>query len=273
MRAGFDAGVNFIDTAGAYGDGYSEQVVGKAVAELPRDQVVVATKVFWHFYPDGHRYPDLSPEYIAQYCDESLRRMNLSHIDLLQCHSWDPLTPVEAQSEALDRLVAQGKIRAYGVSNWNAEQMRYALSAGKFASNQPHYNLLNREIEEALLPLCQANDIGTMVYSSLALGLLSGKYKGTETFDDLRKNSANFTGERFKMICDRVAQVGQIARDLGMSTVQLVLSATVMHPGIHCAIVGIKNREQILEAAGAMGKSLSRQQWYAVRDLLKIPAA
>lgn len=271
MRAAFDAGVNFIDTAGAYGDGYAEQVVGRAVAQLPRDQVVIATKVFWHFHPDGHRFPDLSRQYILQYCDESLARMKLSHIDLLLCHSWDPLTPADEQAEALDRLVQQGRIRAYGVSNWNAEQHRYGLSAGgKFAANQPSYSLLNREIEDNLLPFCQANDIGVMVYSSLALGLLSGKYKGDETFSDLRKNRADFTGERFKTICDRVAKVTELARQLGMSTVQLVLAATLMHPGIHCAIVGIKSTSQILDAAGAMTKTLSREQWYAVRDLLRV---
>src|SRR5687768_2332577 len=91
MREAFEAGVNFFDTAGAYGDGHAEQVLGRGVAELPRDQIVIATKVYWHFYPDGRRYPDLSRQYILQYCDEALTRMKTDYIDLLQCHSWDPL--------------------------------------------------------------------------------------------------------------------------------------------------------------------------------------
>jgi aryl-alcohol dehydrogenase-like predicted oxidoreductase len=269
MHRAFEAGVNFYDTAGAYGEGHAEEVLGRGIADLPREQVVVATKVYWHFHADGRRYPDLSKEYVLEYCDDALRRMKLDYVDLLQCHSWDPLTPLDEVVEALERLTKWGKIRAYGTSNWNVDQLRYGQSAGNFSSDQPPYSLVNRGIEKDCLPYCQSADIGTLVYSSLHLGLLSGKYKGNETFTDVRKNNPDFQGERFKTLCERIAKVGEMARDRGMSTVQYVLAATLMHPGITCAIVGVKTPDQIVEAAGAMGKSLSREEWHAVRNLLQ----
>jgi aryl-alcohol dehydrogenase-like predicted oxidoreductase len=156
------------------------------------------------------------------------------------------------------------------VSNWPVELMRTGHVFGNFATCQPRYSLLAREIEKDILPYCLGTDVGTLVYSSLHLGLLTGKYKGSETFDDLRKDRADFQGERFQDICDRVAQVGEIARQYGLTTVQLVLAVTLMHPGITCAIVGIKTPEQIREAAGAMGKAVSIPDWNKVRALLTV---
>src|SRR5579862_5291732 len=167
MRGAFDAGVNFYDTADAYGDGFAEEVVGKALATLPRDKVVLATKVFHHFFPDGHRFPDLSHDYILQACDASLKRLKMDYIDLYQCHSWDPLADPAGIAEAMEKLKRQGKIRHYGTSNWNAEQLRLGAKHGNYGSAQPMYSLLKRNIESDVLPYCQANDVGTLVYSPL----------------------------------------------------------------------------------------------------------
>lgn len=270
MRRALEVGVNFYDTADAYGDGLAEEVMGRALAPLPRDRIVVATKVYWHFYPDGRRHPDLSPAYIQQACEASLRRLKMSYIDLYQCHSWDPLHAPAVIAEAMEKLVKQGKIRAYGTSNWNAEQMRTGLLAGRFSTCQPPYSLLRREIESDVLPFCQGSDTGVLVYSPLQRGLLSGKYKGTETFSDFRKDDADFKGDRFKMICDKVAQVGAIGAKYGMNTTQTVLAVTLMHPSITCAIVGIKDSTMIEEAAGAMGKSVSIEEYHQVRALLTV---
>jgi aryl-alcohol dehydrogenase-like predicted oxidoreductase len=273
VRRAFELGVNFYDTADAYGDGRAEEVLGGAVQELPRDQIVVATKVFWRpsDRPDGARYPDLSADYIAAACDASLRRLKLDYIDLYQCHSFDPLTPVDQTIAAMERLKQAGKIRAYGTSNWTVEQMRHAQQVGgNFHSCQPPYSLLRRDIENDLLPFCAANDVGVLVYSPLQLGLLTGKYKGDETFSDTRGTRPDFQGERFRTICDRVGQLKPIAAKYGLSTVQLVLTVTLMHPGINCAIAGIKGPEHIEDASGAMGKSIEREDWYAVRNLLKL---
>ena len=267
VQTAFEVGVNFYDTADAYGDGYGEELLGRALAPLPRDQIVLATKVYHHFFPDGQRFGDLSGAYILEACEASLKRLKMEYIDLYQCHSWDPLAAPEEVAGALETLKRQGKIRAYGTSNWSVEQMRAGEKCGAFASCQPRYSLYKREIEADILPHCHAEKIGVLVFSPLERGLLSGKYKGTETFDDFRREVKDFQGERFQLFCARVTQAGAIAATYGLTVVQLVIAATLMHPSIHCAIVGIKRKEQIVEAAGAMGKKISREDWNKVRTL------
>ena len=269
IKRAFEVGVNFYDTADAYGEGYAETVLGKALAELPRDKIVVATKVFHHIYGDKQRYGDLSHDYILQACDASLKRMGMDYIDLYQCHSFHPLTPMEEIASAMDKLTRQGKIRAYGTSNWTVEQMRLGALHGNFATCQPQYNLLDRKYEDDLLPYCQANGVGVLTFSSLALGILTGKFRGDETFTDLRGRSGRFKGDRFKGLCERIGQCGPIAERYGMTITQLVVTITLMHPGIDCAIVGIKNPAQIEEAAGAMGKTIESRDWHDARMLMQ----
>ena len=268
MRAAFEVGVNFYDTADAYGDGYAEEVMGEALKPLPRDQIVVATKVYWHFYPDGHRHPDLSGKYVEQECEASLKRLQMDYVDLYQCHAFDPLTDLAETTEALERLKKAGKIRAYGASNFTVEQLRAARRHGDYATLQPRYSLLAASPEQDLLPYCHSENIGVLVYSPLHWGLLTGKYDGTETFTDLRQNSPDFQGERFKELAARVRSLEPIATKNMISIVQLVLATTLMNPAIHCAIVGIKNAKQIIEAAGAMGATISREDYFAVRRTL-----
>jgi len=268
MRHAFEIGVNFYDTADAYGEGYSEEIVGKALKILPRDQIVVATKVFHHFFPDGHRFGDLSYDYIIEECDASLKRMQMDYIDLYQCHSFDPLTHPEDVARAMETLKKQGKIRAYGGSNWNVNQINMYNTFGNFGSMQPYYSLFNPSAEADVLPHCLATDMGTLVYSPLHKGLLSGKYKGNETFDDLRKNAPEFAGQRFKTMCDNLQKVGEIGKKYDLSIVQTIFTVTLMNPSITCAIAGIKKTSHIVEAAGAMGKEISREDWWAVRNLV-----
>lgn len=137
MRRAYDVGVNFYDTADAYGDGYAEELMGRALQPIPRDKIIVTTKVYWHFYPDGRRHADLSGDYVIAECDASLKRLRMDYVDLYQLHSWDPLTPVGETVQSLEKLVKQGKIRAYGTSNWTVEQMRTGLQFGNFATCQP----------------------------------------------------------------------------------------------------------------------------------------
>ena len=268
MRRAFEVGVNFYDTAGAYGNGLSESVLGEALEVLPRDQVVIATKVHHHFYPDGHRHPDLSAQYVSDYCEEAMERMRTDYIDLYQLHAWDAFTPIEETTAALEKLKQAGKIRAYGVSNFTVEQLRCARHCGDYATLQPRYSLLDRQYEADLLPYCQAEDIGVLVFSPLACGLLAGKYNGTETFDDFRARNPRYQGETFKKLAAAVRGLQPIADTYGLSIVQLVLVCTLAHPAIHCPIVGIKNPAQIEEAAGAMGKTIGREDYHAVRSAL-----
>lgn len=266
MKFAFDRGINFFDTAEAYGDGYAETVLGEVVRDLPRDELVLATKVFNHFNPDGSRYPDLSPEHITARCDVSLDRMGVETIDLYLLHMYDPLTPLADIAGTLERLRDQGKIRCYGLSNHTVEQCRAQRRFGRYDVVQPPYSLIDPAGENDLLPWCQSENVGVMIYSPMHKGLLSGKYTGGEAFDDFRMNHPDFQGDRFRELCAKVKSLKPIAERNELTIYQLVLSATLMHPAIHVAISGIKTPDQIAEAVGAGGRRLSREDYFAVRN-------
>lgn len=272
MHVAYDLGINFYDTADAYGDGYAEEVLGEAIQSMPRDKIIIATKVFNHFNPDKTRYPDLSPSHIIEKCESSLKRLNTDYIDLYLLHFYDQLTPLTDITETLKRLRNQGKIGNYGVSNFNIEQLRAARHFGNYAVLEPEYSLFKTEAEDHLFAYCQQQSIGIMVYSPLHKGLLTGKYKGIEKFDDFRKFHPEFQGERFKMLAEKVQNLKDIAAAYELSIPQLVLTATLAHPAIHVAIVGIKNAEQIREAAGAMDKKIEREDYFKIRSILDISA-
>jgi aryl-alcohol dehydrogenase-like predicted oxidoreductase len=168
----------------------------------------------------------------------------------------------------LEKLREEGKIRHFGVSNHNVEQFRAQRRYADYSVVQPPYSLVDTAIEEELLPYCQAENIGVMVYSPMHKGLLSGKYSGEETFDDFRKNHLDFQGERFKELCAAVDSLRPMAGDYGMTPYQLILAATLMHPAIHVAICGIKTITHIEEAVGAAGKKLSREDYFTIRNTL-----
>ena len=270
MNVAFDGGINFFDTADAYGDGYAETVVGEFLADKPRDRCIICTKVFNHFKPDASRYPDLSPDHVRQRCELQLKRMRIETIDLYLLHLFDPLTPFSDVTEALELLKKQGKIRSYGVSNHTTEQLRALRRFGAYDVVQPRYSLIETDVEGDLLPYCQAENIAVMVYSPLHKGLLTGKYAGTETFSDFRKHYPDFQGERFARIAAAVQGLKSLADRYGFSIYQLVLTVTLMHPAVHVAIVGIKNPDQINEALGAMGQTISREDYFAVRKALAV---
>jgi aryl-alcohol dehydrogenase-like predicted oxidoreductase len=273
MRAGLDAGINFFDTADAYGDGLAETVLGEFLATVSREDVVVCTKVFNHFNPDGSRYPDLSAEHLRQRCEIELARLGIDTIDIYLLHLVDVLTSMRDVTATLEALRAEGKIRHYGVSNHPPEHLRALRRWGRYEVCQPPYSLLDAAIEKDLLPYCEAEDIGVMVYSPLHKGLLGGKYKGTETFADFRQHHPDFQGERFREITAAVQSLRPLADSYGLSIYQLVLAATLMHPAIQVAVVGIKTPAQIVEAAGAMGRVISREDYFRVRKALTIEGA
>lgn len=270
MRTALDAGITFFDTADAYGDGLGETVLGEFLAGVRRDQVVVCTKVFNHFNPDASRYPDLSAAHVRQRCEIELRRLGIETIDIYLLHLADVLTPMREITETLEDLRRQGKIRHYGVSNHPLEHFRGLRRFGAYTVCQPPYSLLDAGIEKDLLPYCEAEDIGVMVYSPLHKGLLTGKYTGAETFTDFRQHHPDFQGERFQRIARAVQELRPIADGYGLSIPQLVLAATLMHPAIHVAVVGIKTAAQVAEAAGAMGRKISREDYFRVRKTLSI---
>jgi aryl-alcohol dehydrogenase-like predicted oxidoreductase len=271
MQLAFERGINFFDTADAYGDGYAETVLGEAIRDLPRDQLVLCTKWFNHFKPDGSRHPDLSRDYLVSRCEASLKRLGVETIDLALLHFYDPLTPLEEIAATLEGLRSQGKLKAIGVSNHTVEQLHAQLRFGPYSVVQPPYDLIDRAGENDLLPFCQAENIGVMVYSPLHKGLLTGKYAGNERFADFRGHHPDFAGERFERLCGRVHRLRPIAEKYDLTICQLVLTVTLMHPAIHVAVVGVKTPEQIAETAAAMGKTVSREDYFAVRDTLVEP--
>jgi aryl-alcohol dehydrogenase-like predicted oxidoreductase len=196
--------------------------------------------------------------------------MGIETIDLYLTHLPDPLTPPAAIAETMDDLKGQGKIRSYGVSNHTVEQLRAQRHFGAYDAIQPCYSLVDTKIESDLIPYCQAENVGLMIYSPMHKGLLTGKYTGNETFTDFRKHLPDFQGERFRSIAHAVQSLTPLAKKYDLSIYQLVLTATLMHPGIDVAVVGIKDPSQIAEAAGAMGKTISREDCFAVRTTLAV---
>lgn len=270
MKLAFDRGVNFFDTADAYGDGYAETVLGEAIRELPREELVIATKAFNHFNPDASRYPDLSPAHLIERCEASLKRLGVETIDLYLLHFFDQLTPLEDVAETLQKLRDQGKVRAIGVSNHTVEQLRAQRRVGPYSVIQPPYSLVDSGIEDDLLPYCQAEDVGVMAYSPMHKGLLTGKYSGSESFDDFRSGHPDFQGDRFRTLCAAVGSLGPMASRYDLTVYQLVLAATLMHPAIQVAVCGIKTPDQISEAVGAMGKTIGREDYFTVRNTLAV---
>ena len=172
----FDLGINFIDTANAYGRGKAETVLGEMLAKRPRDSYVLATKVF---VPMSDTDKGLSRAQILKQIDGSLRRLRTDYVDLYQCHRYDPETPLEETMEALTDIVRQGKVRYIGFSEWSPKNIEDALALTgmqPFVSSQPQYSLLYRRPEAKVIPLCAANGISQIVWSPLAQGVLSGKY-------------------------------------------------------------------------------------------------
>ena len=268
MNLAVDHGINFFDTADNYGDGQAEKVLGECVATRRREDLVICTKVFNHFNPDGTRYPDLSPVHMAERCDLQLQRLGIETIDLYLLHMYDQLTPLAEVAEGMERLKRQGKVRHCGVSNLTLEQLKAVRHFGPFDVVQPLYSFFKPDIEDDLLPYCQAENLGVMIYSPMHKGLLSGKYEGTETFEDFRKFHPDFQGERFGQLAQAVRGLQPLAEKYGMTLYQLVLSAALMHPAIQVAVVGIKAPAQIKEAVPVMGKTLGREDYFAIRQAL-----
>ncbi|TAM81708.1 MAG: aldo/keto reductase [Acidobacteria bacterium] len=271
IQASIDAGINFIDTAPAYGMGLSETIVGKAIGDR-RQQVVVATKcgIVWHtdkgtpfISQNGrtmHRY--LGPESIRYEVEQSLKRLNTGHIDLYQTHWQDQTTPIEETMATLLDLKREGKIRAIGVSNATVEQIEKYRRLGPVDSGQEKYSMLDRGIETGYLPYALKNNIAVLAYSPLAYGLLTGKVAPGRQFpaDDIRHNNPRFSEESRKQVLAMLERMRPIAERHDLTLAQLVIAWTVVQPGLTHALVGARNAQQARENAAAGNVTLSREE-------------
>jgi len=276
IRAATDAGVTTIDTAPIYGMGHSEEVVGRAIKGR-RDELQILTKFGMAWDGNGGRthFDTLDVdgetvtirrradrERVMKECEDSLRRLGVDRIDLYQQHWPDPGTPVEETFGAVSKLHEQGKIRAAGVSNFSVEQLEAAAKVMPIASVQSPYSMVNRGLEENLLPYCRQHDVGFLAYSPLQRGLLTGKVTADREFPetDHRHNNPYFTKENRQRVLDLLRKIQPIASAHGASLAQLVIRWTIGRPGLTAALVGARNEKQARENAAAADIELTEEE-------------
>ncbi|RSL31762.1 aldo/keto reductase [Salibacterium salarium] len=279
IHKAYNSGINFFDTANVYNRGEAEKVVGKALQDFQRDSYVLATKVYFPM-GDGPNDRGLSRKHIIEQCNASLKRLNVDYIDLYQCHRFDPETPVEETLMALDDLVKQGKILYYGVSEWSAAQITDAVHIAKernlnqMVSNQPIYNMIKRYIEKDVLPVSEKNGIGQVVFSPLAQGVLTGKYKPGQQFpkdsraanEDINKFISGFLAEP---ILEQVARLEKLAHnELNIKLSQLALAWILRQPGVSSAIVGASRPSQLEENILSTEVELTTDILNEIEDIL-----
>jgi aryl-alcohol dehydrogenase-like predicted oxidoreductase len=260
VRRAFEEGINFIDTANVYAQGGAESFLGEVLQGIPRGSYVLATKVF---FPMSATDRGLSAAQIRKQLDASLRRLRTDHVDLYQCHRYDPATPLEETMAALSEAVRQGKTRTIGFSEWSPDQIRAALAlpGERFVSSQPQYSLLHRDPESEVFPLCAQAGIGQIVWSPLAQGILSGKYQpGRPPPVGSRATSATMGGFLRGRLEDRVLagvqRLRPIAEGLSLTLPQLALAWVLRRPEVSSAIIGATRPDQISENARASGVTL-----------------
>ncbi len=279
IEKAYDLGINFFDTANVYARGKSEEVVGKALAQYARDSYFLATKVFFPM-GDGPNDRGLSRKHIFEQCHLSLKRLGTDYIDLYQCHRYDSETPLEETLVALDDLARQGKILYAGVSEWSAGQIAHAVDYVRGAglhpivSNQPCYHMLGRGIEKEVIPLCEREGIGQVVFSPLAQGVLTGKYKpgqeppaGSRAADP-GQNMFMGGGKLDQETLVKVQGLQPIAEGLGLSMAQLALAWCLRQKNVSSVIIGASRAAQVEDNAGASGVVLSPETLAAIEAVL-----
>lgn len=260
LAACFELGINFLDTAYCYGrSGESEQLICRALGKC-RDDMVIATKGLIHWGADGKQVRDARPRVLRRQCDESLRRLGTDRVELLYLHAPDPQVPVADSAGALAELLKAGKTRSVGLSNATVAQLEAFVSVCPLTAYQPHYNMLQREIEADTLPWCVAHDVSVVVYWPLLKGLLAGKLARDHVFaaGDGRAKYPMFQAEEWRRNQDFVDELRQIAADAGRTVAQLVINWTIHRWGITAALCGAKRPEQMRENDGGMGWKLGQ---------------
>jgi len=257
----FEEGINFIDTANIYGRGAAETFLGAALAGRPRSSYILATKLF---FPMTDADRGLSAAQIEKQLDASLKRLRTDHVDLYQCHRYDEQTPLEETMQALTRAVESGKARWIGFSEWPAEKIREAIEmpgVARFVSSQPQYSLLWRAPEKEVIPLCAANGISQIVWSPLAQGVLTGKYRpGAAPPADSRAASeemGDWIGAWLNPdTLGRVERLKPLAAQAGLSLAQFALAWVLREPNVASAITGASRPEQVADNAAASGAAV-----------------
>lgn len=264
VHAALEAGVTTFDTADAYAQGKAEEVLGRALKGQRRDGLEIFSKVFWPM-GEGKNDRGLSRKHVIRSAEDSLRRLGTDYLDLYQAHRFDYSTPLEETMRAFEDLVRQGKVLYVGVSEWRAEEIERALKIAdemgfdRIISSQPQYNMLWRVIESEVVPLCEREGIGQLVWSPIAGGLLTGKYKPGQELP-AGSRAADPTTGRFlqshledQVLLERVQRLEPLAAEAGLSLAQLAVAWVLQNPNVSAAIIGASRPEQVegnVKAAG-----------------------
>lgn len=276
INAAIDAGVNYVDLADVYTTGEAEKVVGHAIADRTRSDLVVSSKVFWPM-SDNVNDRGLSRKHVFESIEKSLRRLGTDYLDLYFCHRFDPETPLEETVRAMSDLVTQGKILYWGTSVWEADQIERVVAIAKEyngylpAVEQPRYNMLDRHIEPMILPACERNGLGLVVWSPLAQGILTGKYN--DGIPEGSRGAATdwLTAHLTEPNLEKVRMIGEVASDLGLTVGQLALAWILRLPEISSAIIGATNPTQLQENLGAAGVRLGADECERIEAILGPP--
>lgn len=272
IERALDSGINWIDTAAIYGLGHSEEVVAKALKNSPHKPYVF-TKCSMRWFPDRQIYRSLKAGSLQEEIENSLSRLRVDTIDLYQIHWPNPEDEIEEGWETLARFQEEGKVRYIGVSNFNVEQMKRAQKIAPITSLQPPYSLLNRKIEDEILPFCLENHIGVINYSPMVSGLLTGKMTAERIKslpeDDWRKRSANFLEPKLSKNLELVELLREIGKAHDVEPGVVAIAWTLRHPAITAAIVGARRPDQVDGVLPAATFRLSDQEIAKIEEFSK----
>ncbi len=279
VRQALEEGVTTFDTADVYANTRAETVLGKALKDERRESLEIFTKVYFPTGPGGHNDHGLSRKHIMESIDGSLRRLGTDHVDLYQAHRYDHETPLEETMEAFADVVHAGKAHYIGVSEWRADEIRAAHELARelrvpFVSNQPQYNMLWRVIEAEVVPTCEELGIGQVVWSPIAQGALTGKYRpgeehpaGSRATDE--KGGADMIARWLQDdVLERVQRLRPVADEAGLSLAQLAVAWTLQNPNVSAAIIGASRPEQVTENVKAAGVRLEPELMRRIDEVL-----
>jgi voltage-dependent potassium channel beta subunit len=277
IHRAYELGINFFDSANVYERGEGERVMAKALKEFPRDSYVITTKAFWPM-GEGPNDRGLSRKHVFEQVHASLKRMELDYVDVFYCHRYDPETPVDETLRVIDDLIRQGKILYAGVSEWTAAQIQEAVKVAdrylldRIVVNQPQYNMFHRHIEEEIIPVSEKNGISQVVFSPLAQGVLTGKYKGGSVPQDSRaaNDSVNMFVSRLinDQVLQKVDQLEGLAKELDITLPELALAWILRQSNVASALVGASRPEQIEANAKASDVELTTEVIEKVEEIL-----
>jgi voltage-dependent potassium channel beta subunit len=277
IHKAYELGINFFDSANVYERGEGERVMAKALKEYSRDSYVITTKAFWPM-GEGPNDRGLSRKHVTEQVHASLKRMNLDYIDIFYCHRYDKETPVEETLRAIDDLIRQGKILYAGVSEWSAAQIEEAVRIAdrrlldRIVVNQPVYNMFNRYIEPEIIPTSEKHGIGQVVFSPLAQGVLTGKYKRNQVPENSRAANESINMWITNMLNDdaftKIEKLESLANELDITLPSLALAWVLRQPNVASALIGASKPGQVEENVKAIDVVLSEEIVNRIEEIL-----